>query len=168
MPAAGEGQALLTVEVPGRFSIRAQSKTGVALQLVDMISGPGERAGDPGSRDGRLDVLLDKGVYKIRTFGAEKAPGTAKLTVSPFREAATSIPRLGNGFEGGLGDLEQRSFALVVGKGGRVAVEAAGRSLGDLRLWRDGAELANLTPEFAAARAEVRPAAHARAPRRHR
>ncbi len=47
VPAAGEGQALLDVEAPGRFSVRADSKTGVALQLVDMIAGPGEdgRAG---------------------------------------------------------------------------------------------------------------------------
>ena len=150
VPTAGKGQALLTVEAPGRFSIRAQSKTGVALQLVDMLSGPGEKAGDPATRDGRLDMLLDKGVYKIKTFGAEKASGAAKLSVSAFREAA-AILRLGNGFEGSLGDLEQRSFALVVGKGGRVAVEAMGRSLQDLRLWRDGSELANLTPEFSAA-----------------
>ena len=151
VPAAGEGQVLLAVEAPGRFSIRSQSKTGVALQLVDMISGPGERAGDPGTRDGRLDVLLDRGVYKIKTFGVKKASGAAKLTVSAFREAAAEIPRLGNGFEGGLSDLEQRSFALVVGKGGRVAIEATGRSLQDLRLWRDGSELADPIPEFSAA-----------------
>ena len=151
VPAAGEGQALLTVETPGRFSIRIQSKTGVALQLVDMISGPGEMAGDPGTRDGRLDVLLDKGVYKIKTSGAEKASGTAKLAVSAFREVAAAIPRLDKGFEGSLGDLEQRSFAIVVGKGGRVGVEAMGRSLQDLRLWRDGSELANLSSEFSAA-----------------
>lgn len=34
VPAAGEGQALLEVEAPGQFSVRAESKTGVALQLV--------------------------------------------------------------------------------------------------------------------------------------
>ena len=92
VPAAGEGQALLTVEAPGRFSIRAQSKTGVALQLVDMLSGPGEKAGDPATRDGRLDMLLDKGVYKIKTFGAEKASGAAKLSASAFHEAAADPP----------------------------------------------------------------------------
>jgi uncharacterized protein len=162
VPAVGEGQALLTVETPGRFSIRAQSKTGVALQLVDMLSGPSEKAGDPGTRDGRLDLLLDKGVYKIKTFGAEKASGTAKLSASAFHEAA-AVFRLGNGFEGRLGDLEQRSFVLVVGKGGRVAVEAMGRSLQDLRLWRDGSELANLTPEFSAAEPKPgQPLTHAR------
>jgi hypothetical protein len=57
----------------GRFAIHAESKTGVALQLVDMITGPGNVAGEPGGRDGRLDVLLDKGVYKLRSFGAAGA-----------------------------------------------------------------------------------------------
>src|SRR5574341_1020201 len=60
--AAADGQVLLTVEASGRFAIRAESKTGVALQLVDMITGPSDVAGEPGGRDGRLDVLLDKGV----------------------------------------------------------------------------------------------------------
>ena len=60
--ASADGQVLLTVAASGRFAIRAVSKTGVALQLVDMITGPGDVAGEPGVRDGRLDVLLDKGV----------------------------------------------------------------------------------------------------------
>src|SRR5262245_4006830 len=38
--AAADGQVLLTVEASGRFAIRAESKVGVALQLVDMIAGP--------------------------------------------------------------------------------------------------------------------------------
>src|SRR5215470_4659408 len=71
--AAADGQVLLAVEASGHFALRATSKTGVALQLVDMITGPGDVAGEPGGRDGRLDVLLDKGVYKLRTFGAKGA-----------------------------------------------------------------------------------------------
>src|SRR5262245_32845740 len=43
--ASAEAQAMLTVDAPGRFSIRVASRTGVALQLVDMIAGPGELAG---------------------------------------------------------------------------------------------------------------------------
>ncbi|HMA71433.1 MAG TPA: hypothetical protein VKP67_08095, partial [Xanthobacteraceae bacterium] len=67
--ASADAQAMLAVDAPGRFSIRAASRTGVALQLVDMIAGPGELAGEAGVRDGRVDVLLDKGIYKIRTVG---------------------------------------------------------------------------------------------------
>ena len=74
--AAADGQAMLTVDAPGRFSIRAESKTGVALELVDMITGPGERFGEAGASDGRIDALLDKGTYKIRTFGASGRAAT--------------------------------------------------------------------------------------------
>src|SRR5262245_31839380 len=54
LSAAADGQVLLTVEASGRFAIRAESKTGVALQLVDMITGPGDVAGEPGGGDVRL------------------------------------------------------------------------------------------------------------------
>jgi uncharacterized protein len=153
VPAAGEGQALLEVDAPGRFSMRVESKTGVALQLVDMIAGPEEKTGEAGARDGRIDVLLDKGVYKIRSFGAKSvaggvdAPGLAKLTVTPFHDVSTPS-RLGDDVAFELDDLQQRSFVIAVGQSGKVAVEAIGRALADLRLWRDGAELANLTPEL--------------------
>jgi len=85
--ASADGEAMLTVDSPGRFSIRAQSRTGVALQLVDMIAGPGELAGEAGVRDGRLDVLLDKGTYKIRTVGA--------AAMKRWRGKVASIHRLG-------------------------------------------------------------------------
>lgn len=154
VPAAGEGQALLEVETAGRFAIRVESKTGVALQLVDMIAGPIGAGGEAGARDGRIDALLDKGVYKIRSFGAKDAPGAAKLSATPFREVPGTAA-LGEGAAAELGDFEQRSYSLAVGKSGRVSVEAIGRALGDLRLWRDGSELAGLAPAFTAA--EVKP-----------
>lgn len=147
VPAAGEGQALLEVTAPGRFSVRAESKTGVALQLVDMIAGPQERMGEAGARDGRIDALLDKGVYKIRTFGAKGAPGTARLTVATFKDAGP-LAGLSEDFSGELNDLQQRSFMIAVGKSGKVAVEAMGRALSDLRLWRNGADLVGLAPEL--------------------
>ena len=72
--AAADQDTILHVDAPGRLSIRAESATGVALQLVDMIAGPGDIEGEAGVRDGRLDVLVDQGAYKIRSFGAPKAP----------------------------------------------------------------------------------------------
>src|SRR5581483_2678981 len=73
IPADQDGAVLLEVQAGGRFSLRAQSATGVALQLIDMATGPGDIAGAAGVRDGRIDVLLDKGTYKIRTTGAADA-----------------------------------------------------------------------------------------------
>ncbi|MBV9076249.1 MAG: DUF1311 domain-containing protein [Methylobacteriaceae bacterium] len=144
--AAGRSDALLTVTSPGRFAIRAESRTGVSLQLVDMIAGPGDEAGAPGVKDGRVDALLDRGTYKLRVTGAAKAEGEAKLRVEPFLaagEASTSLLRGGQASTT-LADRQSRSFWVAVGASGRVAVEAAGRSLGDLRLWRNGRDLADL------------------------
>ena len=148
--AAADQDTILRVDAPGRLSIRAESATGVALQLVDMIAGPGDIEGEAGVRDGRLDVLVDQGAYKVRSFGAPKAHGDARLTVSPFLAAAPASSSLlrGGQFDGGLADLQQRSFWIIVDKPGNVFVEAAGRALRDLRLWRNGADLVALNPSM--------------------
>ncbi|WP_049768074.1 hypothetical protein [Methylocella silvestris] len=145
---AADDSVLLTVETPGRFSLRAQSASGVALQLVDMMTGPGAVAGKAGAEDGRLDVLLDRGVYKLRSFGAKGANGEAKLILTPFRTAASvSGELLRNGaLSATLSDLEQRSYWILVSGGERISVEVAGRALKDLRLWRNGADLVDLAP----------------------
>jgi hypothetical protein len=146
--AASDAASLLTVEAPGRFSIRAQSGAGVALQLVDMMTGPGEVSGKAGVRDGRLDILLDRGVYKLRSLGAAGATGEAKLSVTPFRSVGAGPGDVLRGGEasGELGDLEQRSYWIIVSPGAGISVEATGRALRDLRLWRNGADLVDLKP----------------------
>lgn len=148
--AAADEDTILRVDAPGRLSIRAESATGVALQLVDMMAGPGDIEGEAGVRDGRLDVLVDQGAYKIRSFGAPKAQGDAHLTVLPFHAAAPASSSLlrGGQFDGDLVDLQQRSFWIIVDKSGGVFVEAAGRALRDLRLWRNGVDLTALNPSM--------------------
>lgn len=146
--ASAEGQSLLTVDVAGRFAIRAASKTGVAVQLVDMIVGPGEVSGEAGVHDGRLDVLLDRGVYKLRSSGAAGAEGTARLVVTPFHHAAPASDALlyGGTVSSSLADAQQRAYWIVVGANGQVSIEAVGRAVQDVRLWQHGAELVALTP----------------------
>lgn len=142
LPSAGQGETLLEVLQPGRFAIRAESPTGTALQLVDMLTGPGDESGAPDAADGRLDVLLDTGTYKLRTQGAENAQGETRLTVTPFAEAAPpAILRSGESFSAALADTQQRAFWFVVEKQRPVRIEAAGRALRDLRLWREGRDL---------------------------
>lgn len=148
--AAGEGRALLQVERAGRFAISAKSPTGVALQLVDMIAGPGDLAGEAGLRDGRLDVLLDRGTYKLKTFGAKDAKGEASLAVAAFNELEAPGAQLGAGQSAQLGDGQQRSYWLAVGRDGEASVEAVGRALQDLRLWRNGRDMADLKPAMGA------------------
>lgn len=150
VPADRAASALVTVPTPGRYSLRAESATGVAIQIVDMMAGPGDYSGAAGAKDGRLDVLLDKGVYKLRTMGAQGATKPATLKAEAFRDVAPPALLASDPLQPGeLGDLQQRSFWIDVDNSGRVAVEALGRALQDLRLWRDGEELADVRPDIA-------------------
>ena len=87
LPAAGRWTATVTISEPGRYAITATSGSGTALQLVDRLAGPGEIAGAAGERDGRLDLLLDRGTYRLVTLGAERAAGEVRLEMRPFLEA---------------------------------------------------------------------------------
>ncbi|KJV09118.1 hypothetical protein VZ95_13460, partial [Elstera litoralis] len=129
--------------------MRAESATGVAVRLVDMIAGPLADAGEPGERDGRIDALLDRGRYKLILTGAEKATGTVSLTVSSAAELNQPPPVLahdsGQTLSARLADGEQRSYWLTVGDD-PVTLVAAGRALADMRLWRDGIDLTDIQP----------------------
>jgi len=65
VPAKGRAETLLTVSQFGRYAVLARSAQGASLQLVDRMAGPGSVAGVAGSRDGRLDLFLDRGDYKV-------------------------------------------------------------------------------------------------------
>ncbi len=148
LPADQDGSTLMTVDRPGRVAISSHSSSGVALQLIDMMTGPGEQTGAPGVSDGRIDTLLDKGTYKIRVFGAKGAIGKVELQAQSYQELqrpdtvlTADVP-----IDADLGDLQQRSFWIDVPDSGRVDVEAVGRSLHDLRLWRSGSSIVQLSP----------------------
>lgn len=149
VPASEQAATLLHVTSPGRFTIAAKSPSGAALQLVDMLAGPGEVAGAAGTQDGRLDPLLDVGTYKLRATSAKAATGSVALTVTPFVDAAPprALPAPGVPFDAELRDGQQRAFWLLVPASGAVRIEAAGRALADLRLWRDGRDLVALDPD---------------------
>ncbi len=148
LPAAEQAETLLRVTAAGRFTLAAKGPGGAALQLVDMLTGPSELAGAAGSQDGRLDLMLDVGVYKLRVLSAKGAAGMVALRVAAFQDAAppAALPRPGQTLTATLRDGEQRAFWLSVPPSGAVRIEAAGRALADLRLWRDGRELSALEP----------------------
>ena len=152
LPASEQGATLVHVTSPGRFAIAAHSQSGSALQLVDMLTGPSDIAGAAGSQDGRLDQLLDIGTYKLRVLSAKGATGDVALTIAAFRDGAppAPLPQPGRPLTATLADGEQRAFWLTVpettGSASNVRIEAAGRALADLRLWRNGRELADLLP----------------------
>lgn len=141
LPAKGPGETILTVRRAGRYAIEARSVSGVLIQLVDKARGPGAWAGRLGEQDGRLDVFLEPGAYKLRTRGPDSGKGEVSVVVTPFVELSQPVAALSEvGFlETTLADKQQRSFWLDLTATARpVTLEAMGPALSELSLWRDG------------------------------
>lgn len=140
LPADGRREALLTIDQPGAYMISVRSSIGLSLQLIDRMTGPAEPTGETGRRDGRLELLLDSGTYKVITTGPDKADGEASLTVTGFAEQETRPRKLIGIGEAStsLNDLEQRSFWIESDGKTPLFVQMAGRALGQVRFWRDG------------------------------
>lgn len=64
--------ALLTLKAFGRYAITAMSALDVALQSPDRMAGAVPIAGESGKQDVRLDLFLDRGEYKTRTYAPSK------------------------------------------------------------------------------------------------
>lgn len=141
-----DGSSLLSVGKTGRYAIQSKSGSGVNIELIDMIAGPVDASGSPGLRDGRIDALLEAGVYKIRLHGVKGAKGKASLDVEPFVEANSTKPNLvlGQINKDQLTDLQQRSYGLDVSSTQPIIIEVAGRSLHDVRIWQDDGSLTSL------------------------
>jgi hypothetical protein len=159
VPAAGRQEAILSVDRFGRYSVHAESAQGTSIELIDRMAGSLGRSGEPGRENGRLDLILDRGTYKLVLESHEKGKGAAKLKADAFRDrlpAGAGTTPGGAGLTGlpetrlvpeTLGDLEQLSYWLEVSERREVRAEAAGRHLADLRLWRDGSWLEGAAPE---------------------
>lgn len=150
VPARGKQSATLTVNAFGRYAVTATSAQGVAVQAVDRMAGAGAVAGEAGKQDGRLDLFLDRGEQKIVTYAAERGSGQAKLGAHAFRELNGPAPLLIEQRleRSSLGDFEQRSYWIEIKQRRWVALEAAGRHLADLRLWREGTWLVDAAPQI--------------------
>lgn len=151
LSARGRQESILTVSKFGRYAVTVKSDQGTGLQLIDHMAGPGEVAGGAGEKDGRLDLFLEKGRYKIVIYGHERASGAANLEAHPFTEKNyPQLPALVRYklIESSLKDFEQISYWLEIKSRQHVALEAAGRSLSDLRLWKDGKWLLNAVPSI--------------------
>lgn len=149
LPANGRQETLLAIPAFGRYSISTNSDQGTALRYINKMSGPSDISGSPGLKDGRIDVFLDIGEYKIVTYADEKGSGDVSLSVKPFIEVnGNTAPELVEYklVSTQLSDFEQRSYWIDLKKRQTVLLEAAGRSLGDLRLWHDGNWLLDVNP----------------------
>ncbi|WP_207553649.1 hypothetical protein, partial [Teichococcus deserti] len=146
-PASGF-DTLVVVTSPGRFAIAAEAATPVTLQLVDLLAGPGEVFAQ------RVDAWLDRGTYQLRLRGEAGAGGRVRLTLTPF--AAQPAQRLlpGQTIATTLADRQTAEAWIVLPARRRIRLEAAGRALADLQLWRDGRDLVPLAAAPAELRAE--------------
>lgn len=157
VPARGQQSALLTVTAFGRYAVMAASEQGVALQSVDHMTGAGAINGEAGKQDGRLDLFLDRGDYKIVTRAAANGKGKVALKAHAYTELNPRVPLLVEHRleSASLADFQQRSYWIEVKEKRIVTLEAAGRHLADLRLWRDGTWLVDAVPQLVQSQARV-------------
>ncbi|MDJ0839532.1 MAG: hypothetical protein QNK37_23635 [Acidobacteriota bacterium] len=147
-PSAGKSESMVTIPAVGRYSFQVKSDQGVALELADHMVGPLAADGEPGVRDGRIDVLLDQSTYKLRLKGSAEASGRATVEAFSFKELQpnpVNIPmhRL---LTSTLGDLEQRTWLLVLPESEVLRLEIMGRNLSDAVLWYPGNWVAGIQP----------------------
>ena len=159
-PAAAPRQVatVFAVERFGRYAVTLASVKGAALQLIDRMAGPEAEDGVAGERDGRIDLFLGPGSHKAVMSFAPGEPNPPELAVQPFQELNQGTPpqlvELAL-VQTELGDVQQRSYWLDIRQRRTVFIEAAGRHLQDLRLWKDGTWLEEARPT--ASRSERRP-----------
>ncbi len=148
VPADGRRTSVLSVPRFGRYALAAKSAQGVGLQMIDRMEGPGSIFGVAGEQDGRIDAFLEEGDYLLVTHPAEGSSGEVKLSAVRSEEQNTAPLRLEpDGLvRSTLLDSTHRSWWIDLPADRIVAFEAVGRHLDDLRLWRDGNWLVDVTP----------------------
>lgn len=149
LPAKGRQETIVTISDFGRYAISSHSQQGTGLQYINKMSGPSAISGRAGEQDGRIDAFLDVGEYKLVTHAAANGSGEVALKVRPFTEAVGGLaPQLVEHklVSASLEDLQQRSYWIHLRSRQTLLLEAAGRSLGDLRLWHEGNWLLDLAP----------------------
>ena len=147
-PAKGNNETLVTVGEFGRYALAVKSDQGTAIQYVDRMAGPSGVDGSAGHLDGRIDAFLDRGQYKVRLLSDPRGAGDAELSVIQSVELTPTEQQLVElkPITAELGDHEQRSYWLDIKERRFVTIEAAGRYLTDLRLWKDGNWLVGAMP----------------------
>lgn len=148
VPAVGVQKTILSVMDAGRYSIRVHSSAGASFQLVDLIKGPGPEYGVAGANDGRLDTFLDAGEYLLMVKGSGNSEEKVELKAEPFKtvtDRSVQLPGI-EPLETTLNDLESLDFWLTLPQAQMIYIDAAGRSLQDMRLWLNGSWLTDIEP----------------------
>ena len=136
-PSSGQHQTTLVIQSQGRYSIQVQSAFGVAISVVDAMSGTMASDGTPGQKDGRIDLTLEKSTYLVKLEGVEETEGQARLIVKKFGETQTESPQLApiEVKQVSLADFEQVRFRITLPKQQILRMEVMGRHLEDAVIW---------------------------------
>ncbi|OHD16574.1 MAG: hypothetical protein A2086_03955 [Spirochaetes bacterium GWD1_27_9] len=135
-------EAILTIKEYGYYSISTVSNYGASFQIVDNMSGLSKISGISGEKDGRTDILLEEGKYKIRIYSIEKGEGNIKLNVYQFKEKnlpQSPVLNINTSIENELNDLEQISYWIEIkDEQEKIFIEGYGRNLKKISIWKDG------------------------------
>jgi hypothetical protein len=134
VPAAGRQEAILTIERCGRYAVRAESRQGTAVRVIDRMAGELGAAGEAGHENGRIDLLLDRGEYKVVAESDEHGEGAAALSVTAFQEArAAGAPAGASGVPAGASaSREGASGGPASAPAGRAGAPAGAPAAGQL------------------------------------
>lgn len=153
--AKGINNVILNVHTYGRYAIQANSKQGTFIRLIDQMAGVIAERGIVGKEDGRIDIILDAGTYKVRTFSPSDGVGRLKLSLNSFHNEnkkldISKIPVLGKFKieERSLKDYQQHSFWIETKNREPFIFEALGRNLSSCRLWHEGNWLTDILPKI--------------------
>lgn len=138
---AGAHELVFAVKKWGRFSIEVESTEGAGIQFMDRKVGVRSSNGVPGETDGRVDEFLDVGEYKVVLRTHPEVREDATLRVWPFRELNRSTPQYLvplREYHGTLRDHQQVSYWIHLPQDTTIHVEAIGRNVADIQLWRNG------------------------------
>ncbi|MFP4363854.1 MAG: hypothetical protein ACLFR1_08290 [Spirochaetia bacterium] len=135
----------IEVPVPGMYSFAVNSSTGASVSLLDRTAGVIASHGAPGSMDGRLDILLDRGEYLVRIQPDRENTGTFRLsgrlcTEANSREEKNAVLALEDGeyLETTLNDSMQRTYWIYIDDEDEdFALEVMGRNLEACAVWED-------------------------------
>ncbi len=150
-----QNETLLHITQTGRYSLQVSSSQGTAIELIDRMAGVIAHGGSTGSRDGRIDIFLEKGEYKVRLRSHERSSEPIQLQVYAYQEAQPVSDPLDSPQlqeltlqQESLQDLQQRSYWIHLKDRQRLRIEALGRNLSDCRFWKDGEWLVDVSPEM--------------------
>ncbi|KMQ52555.1 hypothetical protein CHISP_0324 [Chitinispirillum alkaliphilum] len=126
----------------GRYSIIAKSSRGASIAIVDRKQGVMARNGTAGEHDGRIDIFLDEGEYKIFVMGVSGDSEEIEIVVKEFTfndnsSSTLLIPQRLEKTE--LRDFNQTGWWFEIEEDNTpFTFEIQGRNLQEIALFRNG------------------------------